>query len=111
MNKMYRLKDNRDFGRVFKEGKSFANRFMVVYHAPNQLDHYRIGFSVSKKVGNAVTRNRVKRLMKEAFRLEMPDTSLAVDFVLIARPNVADLSFDEVRKNLVHLLIKTGYRK
>jgi ribonuclease P protein component len=111
MNKTFRLKDNRDFGRVFKEGRSFANRFMVIYHAPNRLDHYRVGFSVSKKVGNAVVRNRVKRLLREAFRLELADPALSVDFVIIARPAAADLGFDEIRKNLVHLLVKTGYLK
>lgn len=111
MNKTYRLKDNRDFSRVFKEGKSFANRFIVMYHAPNHLGHYRVGFSVSKKVGNAVIRNKVKRLLRESFRLEMTDSSVSVDFVIIARPTAADLGFDEIRKNLVHLLIKTGYIK
>lgn len=111
MKKTFRLKNTQDFSRVFKEGKSFANRFLVIYHAPNRMDHYRVGFSVSKKVGNAVVRNKVKRLLREAFRLELADTALAVDFIIIARPAAAELGFDEIRKNLVHLLVKTGYLK
>ncbi|GAX89141.1 ribonuclease P protein component [Effusibacillus lacus] len=111
MNSIHRLKDNRDFQKVFQKGKSFANRYLVLYHAPNQLDHYRVGFSVSKKVGNAVVRNRVKRYLREAVRAEGPDPSLPVDFVIIARPSSAGLDFDGFRKNLVHLLMKTGYIK
>lgn len=111
MNKAYRLKDNRDFQKAFKKGKSFANQYLVLYHSPNGLDHYRVGFSVSKKVGNAVVRNQVKRYLREAFRLEMTDTSIGRDFIVIARPNAAKLDFDGTRKNLVHLLVKTGYLK
>ncbi|MFC4768471.1 ribonuclease P protein component [Effusibacillus consociatus] len=111
MEKTHRLKDNRDFRKVFKKGKSFANRYLVLYHAPNQLGHYRVGFSVSKKVGNAVVRNKVKRYLREAIRAEHLDPSLSVDFVIIARPSAAGLDFDGFRTNLVHLLLKTGYIK
>lgn len=109
MKKLHRLKDNRDFRRVFEEGKSFANRYLVLYHAPNQLGFYRVGFSVSKKVGNAVVRNRVKRYLREAVRHQEIKQHLPVDFVIIARPSAADLDFDGIRNNLVHLLLKTGY--
>lgn len=109
MDKTHRLKDNRDFRRVFQKGKSYANRFLVLYHAPNQLGCYRVGFSVSKKVGNAVVRNKVKRYLREAVRAAELDSSLSVDFVIIARPSAADLDFDGFRTNLVHLLVKTGY--
>ncbi|WP_018131404.1 ribonuclease P protein component [Effusibacillus pohliae] len=111
MNRKHRLKDNRDFQRVFQRGKSFANRYLVLYHAPNQEGHYRVGLSVSKKVGNAVVRNRVKRYLREAVRAQQLDPALPVDFVIIARPSAADLDFDGFRKNLVHLLLKTGYIK
>ena len=64
------LKKNRDFQNVYKKGTSFANRYLVMYVMDNGLEMNRVGISVSKKVGNSVVRHRVKRLIKEAYRLQ-----------------------------------------
>ncbi|BCJ87473.1 ribonuclease P protein component [Effusibacillus dendaii] len=109
MNKIHRLKDNRDFSRVFQQGKSVANRYLVLYHAPNQLEHYRVGISVSKKIGIAVVRNKVKRYVREAFRTSGIDSFLSVDFVIIARQPAVDLDFTDFCCHLAHLLHKAGY--
>lgn len=100
-----RLTDKRDFQRVFHHGQSFANRYLVLYYLKNPNNAvFRVGFSVSKKVGKAVTRNRVKRLLREAFRLEQERITEPYDFVVIARPSAAELDFHTIRQNVQHLL-------
>ena len=67
MNKRQRIKRNAEFQEIFKKGKSFANRQFVVYCLEKEEDYYRVGLSVSKKVGNAVVRNRIKRYIRQTF--------------------------------------------
>ncbi|HEU4962431.1 MAG TPA: ribonuclease P protein component [Bacilli bacterium] len=103
--KQHRLTDKRDFQTVFHHGRSFANRNLVLYFMKREeADAFRVGFSVSKKVGKAVTRNRVKRLLREAFRLEQDGIAEPYDFIVIARPSAAELTFEEMRQNVLHLL-------
>ena len=105
MNKRQRIKKNEDFQKVFKNGKSYANRQFVVY-CLKQEDQiaFRIGLSVSKKVGNAVTRVQVKRYIRQAF-LEMKDeVKPDYDYVIIARTQAATLDFHETKKSLQHVL-------
>ena len=89
-----RLSRSGDFDRVYREGQSHGNRFMVLYAFPRPDDaeeDVRLGVSVSRKVGGSVDRNAVKRAIKEAFwsaGSELPDRH---DFVLVARPDVAGL--------------------
>lgn len=105
LQREHRLTDKRDFQRVFHHGQSFANRYLVLYYLKNPTsEHFRVGFSVSKKVGKAVVRNRVKRLLREAFRLEKERIKEPMDFVVIARPSAADLEFAEIRQNVLHLI-------
>jgi len=103
IKKTYRVKRQKDFDKIFKAKDSSANRKFVIYKLNQEQKHFRVGLSVSKKLGNAVTRNRVKRLMRHAIR-EMADHLETTDFVLIARPGVEDLSFHDVKSNLKHLL-------
>lgn len=103
--KEHRLTDKRDFQRIFHHGQSFANRYLVMYYLKNRSnDTFRVGFSVSKKVGKAVVRNRVKRLLREAFRLEKDRIEEPIDFVVIARPSAAELDFEKIQQNVQHLL-------
>ncbi|WP_438313994.1 ribonuclease P protein component [Sporosarcina sp. FA9] len=105
MNKRQRIKKDEEFQTVFKNGKSFANRQFVVYcYRKEKQDIFRIGLSVSKKVGNAVTRNRIKRYIRQAF-LEM-NGSLQnnMDYVIIARHQAAKIDFHETKKSLQHVL-------
>ena len=80
------LRKRADFDRVFNLKKSAANKFFVVYAAPNNLPHNRLGLSVSKKVGCAVVRNRIRRLIKESLRLK-EEISNGYDIIVIARAN------------------------
>lgn len=104
MNKKQRIKKNAEFQKIFKKGKSFANRQFVVYTMENEYDYFRIGLSVSKKVGNAVVRNRIKRYIRQSF-LELNDSVTGnKDYIIIARNSAAKLDFHETKKNLEHVL-------
>ncbi|WP_407272308.1 ribonuclease P protein component [Radiobacillus sp. PE A8.2] len=108
MKKVYRIKKNKEFQVVFKYGKSFANRQLVLYYKEKkEQQHFRIGLSVSKKIGNAVVRNQVKRYLRQAF-YEVEDRIIGhYDLVVIARMPAKDMNFHEVKNSLVHLLTKT----
>lgn len=103
MRKSYRVKRKRDFNDIFTQGKNVANRRFVVYRLPKEQGHYRVGLSVSKKLGNAVVRNSVKRKLRHVL-MEFAPYLTTDDFVVIARKGVEDLSYQEVRKNLLHVL-------
>lgn len=105
MKKEYRIKKNQDFQVVFQRGRSFANRQFVVYSLPKEgQGHFRIGLSVSKKLGNAVMRNRIKRCVRQAvFELkdQLEDRN---DYVIIARKPVVEMDFFEMKSSLTHVL-------
>lgn len=109
MQKEYRLKRRNDFRRVFRFGNSVANRQFVVYVFPRQdqlLPQPRIGISVSKKVGNAVVRNRVKRLVKEITRHWIPYVKTGLDVVIIARNPAATMDYQQVESSLRHVFTR-----
>ena len=104
MKKNFRVKREKDFKAIFKEGTSFANRKFVVYQLENQKNHFRVGLSVSKKLGNAVTRNQIKRRIRHILQNAKGGISEDVDFVVIARNGVEALGYAEMEKNLLHVL-------
>ncbi|KMY55916.1 MULTISPECIES: ribonuclease P protein component [Bacillaceae] len=105
MKKTFRIKKDSEFQSVFKGGKSFANRQFVVYMYKNELNvPFRIGLSVSKKVGNAVTRNRIKRYVRQSFTELKAEILPGHDFIVIARKPAADMDGHEVKKSLIHVL-------
>lgn len=105
MKKEFRVKKNKEFQDAFKKGTSFANRQFVVYSLskPGQ-EHFRIGLSVSKKIGNAVTRNQIKRYVRQAFHELEQDLKNEFDYIIIARKPVADMGFHEIKNSLIHVL-------
>lgn len=105
MKKKYRIKKNDDFQLVFKKGKSFANRQFVVYKLKREdSNHFRIGLSVSKKIGNAVCRNRIKRYIRQAFHEFETEIDSQNDYIIIARKPAANMDFHEVKSSLEHVL-------
>jgi ribonuclease P protein component len=92
--KRRRLSRTSDFDRVYREGRSHATRYLVVYAFPRSSDgdRPRLGVSVGRKVGGAVERNRVKRLLRESFWASAGELAPAHDFVLVARPEAGALT-------------------
>lgn len=105
MKKEFRIKDNEEFQLVFKKGKSFANRQLVVYYLEKEgQTHFRVGISVGTKIGNAVTRNRIKRHLRHAFQDLDEQISKTSDIIIIARKPTTDMAYGQFKKSLIHLL-------
>jgi len=105
--KPYRLCKNREFRYVYARGSNCGSALLSLVHIssgpPGSL---RVGFSVSKKVGNAVTRNLVKRRMRAAFRELMPEVRTGCRLVFVARPACADRSYADIQRDMKKLLRK-----
>ena len=97
------LKKNDDFKNVYKNGKSYANKYLVMYVLKNSGECNRLGISVSKKVGNSVVRHRVTRLVRESYRLHENIFNSGLDIVVIARKNASAISYREAESALLHL--------
>lgn len=100
---MESLKKNQDFQNVYKYGKSYANRFLVMYVLKNDLSKNRIGISVSKKVGNSVIRHHVTRLIRESYRLHEDMFDSGLDIVVIARVAAKKSTYHEIADALLQL--------
>ena len=109
-----RLSRSAEFERVYRQGRSKANRFLVLYafprsdEAPAEEEGPRLGLSVSRKVGGAVERTRVKRVLREAFWAEAERLPGGSDYVVVARPDARELDeregMDGVRRALAELV-------
>lgn len=97
------LKKNKDFQKVYKKGKSYANKYLVIYIMENQTEKNRIGISVSKKVGNSVVRHHLTRLIRESYRLQEECFQRGYDLVVIARQSAKDVTYKEMESALIHL--------
>ena len=102
------LKNNRDFVNVYTSGKSYANRYLVIYTLKNNSDRNRLGISVSKKVGNSVVRHRLKRLIKESYRLHEKMFNSGLDIVVIARKGSDACDYAGIESALLHLMKLNG---
>lgn len=113
MRRTNRLRDRRDFRRVFKYGKSVVNRHFVVYvMRKKENSPVRIGISVSKKVAKrAVNRNRVKRVVKEVVRQWIGQLPSGQDVVIIARSTSVELNYWQTKQSLEHLFHKARLLK
>ena len=101
-----RLKKNQEFRKVYQQGKSIANRNLVMIYKKNQEMDTRIGITVSKKVGKSVVRNRVKRRIKESLRELDQLIPKGYDMVWIARVSCQKADYETLRKAVKHLLQK-----
>jgi len=104
-----RLKNNRDFRKVYRYGKSVANRELVLFIMKNKnIEQFRLGISVSKKIGKAVTRNRIKRILKETvFSLSREyDIVNNIDVIIIARSPTSNMKFAQFEKSVKDIFFK-----
>ena len=97
------LKNYRQFQFVYTNGRSFVNKYFVMYIKENGLDHNRLGISVSKKVGNSVVRHRITRLIRETYRLHESVFNSGLDIVVVARKAASEIGYFEAEKSILHL--------
>ncbi|GAB6179181.1 ribonuclease P protein component [Desulfotomaculum defluvii] len=102
--KIVSLKKNSDFRNVYRFGNSAANRYLVLYKLPNKGHGRRFGFSISKKVGKAVCRNRIRRILKEICRLHFDRFPDHYDYVFIVRQTSSDQDYHQMEKHIWHVL-------
>jgi ribonuclease P protein component len=105
-----RLKTPAQFKAVYDRKRSASDGLLVVYAAANALPHPRVGLSVSRKVGNAVVRNRWKRLFREAFRLHQHTLPTGLDFILIPRSGQVEPTLEGVVASLTKLAADAARR-
>ena len=104
-----RLKKNPDFKKVYTKGKSYGCKNLVIYYLPNHSDHHRAGFSISKKVGNAVVRNRIRRYLKESLILLTP-AGAGHDIIFVARVAAKDNNFYDIHRSVQYLFKNIGLK-
>ncbi len=97
------LKKNKDFQLVYKTGKSYANKYLVMYVKENGLGRNRVGISVSKKVGNSVVRHHITRLIRENYRVLEAEFQCGFDIIIIARVSAKDKNYHQLQSALIHL--------
>ncbi len=108
MQRRYRLHRNSDFQKLRQEGQVKRHPDAMISYRPNDLPHNRYGFITSKRLGNAVKRNRVRRLMRESVRLQHSHTIQGYDVIFIARPPIVGKPFQHVQRIVNDLLRRAG---
>lgn len=103
MEKKFRLRKNEDFKKVYSRGKKYWNRNLILYKMENRLDSSRIGFSVNKKFGNSVERNRAKRRMREICRINFHKIKDGYDIIILPKNNVKDIGHKELYSAIFHI--------
>lgn len=106
-----KLGKNPEFQKVYKKGKSKANKYLVMYVVKGESGPNRYGFSVSKKVGNSVVRHRITRLLRESVRKNDAWMTEGNRIIIIAKSNVKDKNFEDVDGAVFHLLKLHGLLK
>ena len=104
MEKNLRLKKNKDFTFVYKRGKSCWNKNFTLFYKKNKLENSRVGFSISKKYGNAVKRNYIKRRLREIVRHNKELLPSETDIILIPKKNTYNMSYNLLEKSVIHIL-------
>ena len=105
MKKINILKEKKDFDRLFKKRNQLSSKYVYIYKDTNTVDNYRFGICVSKKIGNAVTRNKIKRQIKDI----IDKSSLHFfnnDYIILVKQSIKDAKFIEMKDDIINLLKK-----
>lgn len=103
-----RLKKNKHFNYIYKKGQGVSLGCMSVVYIKAKVKPFKVGFSVSNKVGKAVVRNKAKRRMREAFAQILPQVDRRYNYIFVAKTSIAEKDFLEIKNNMLALLKKTG---
>jgi ribonuclease P protein component len=104
LRRQYRLKESTRIQEIRRTGQSWRNGWVALSRLPGQQQESRFAFSVSRRIGNAVTRNRIKRLIREAVRQYLPCIRPGWDVLLVARSRARSATFDQVQRAVAELL-------
>jgi ribonuclease P protein component len=108
MQPRFRLRSREDFARLRSEGRSYQNRYLVISFAPNGLNHNRYGFVTSRRLGKAVVRNRVRRVVREVVRMFNPRLRGGMDCVFIVRYALVGQPFSAVQRIVEDMFNQAG---
>ena len=103
MKRFPSIKKNSEFQKVYRNGKSYANKLLIMYISRSERPDTRIGISVSKKVGNSVVRHHLARLVRESFRLNRDTLEEGLDIIVVARAAAKDSDYKTIERAFMHL--------
>ena len=106
-----RIKKRKEFGYIHKHGDPVFGTNIILLYTNNNFKKVRVGFSVSKKVGKAHVRNKIKRQLRAIVREYMPNIETSTNYVLIAKPTIANISFEKMKKECIKLFDKVKDKK
>lgn len=108
IKKVNRLTKRKAFGFMYKNGESKSSNNLILIYTPTKLKDLKVGFSVSKKIGKAHIRNRIKRLLRESFKSLIPNINNKYNYIIVTKPTITDKSFKEIKEELFYILNKCG---
>lgn len=104
MNKKYIVKENKDFQNIITTGTLLKDKNIIIYYKENRLNKVRFGISVGKKIGNAVTRNYYKRILRNIINYNKKICSNNKDYIIIVKKNCLDTTYQEIEKSFIKLI-------
>lgn len=111
MKRTMTVKENYEFRRIYAKGRSGVSPYLVVYVHPNRRGRNRLGVTVSTKLGHAVVRNRVRRRLREIFRLNQVGLAQGYDMILVARTRAVGAEYRELERAFLNVCGKLGLRE
>jgi len=103
LKKEFRLTKRKEFGYIYKNGKRKSNKELQILYTPTWLSHPRFGFVLNKKVGKAVTRNRIKRQLSEITRLNLDAFHPKLNYVIVVNPDIIALDYNQIQQSVLNL--------
>jgi ribonuclease P protein component len=111
LEKKHRLLKRKEFSYIFNRGKHFSAKLVTLNYVPSKLPQFKIGFSVSKKIGKAVIRNKVKRRMREVVRSIQHLIKDEYNYIFVARVGIEAASYDQIKQTILYCLEKSNLIK
>jgi len=108
MSKMQSIRFNYEFSRIYRRGNYIPGKYVVLHYMPNKKGINRIGITTGKKVRGSISRNRMRRLLRETFRLREPYLKKGYDIILLGRENPGDIKQDRIDKDVIYLFKRAG---
>ena len=106
IKKENRLKKNKHFNYIYKNGNHISSSALVLYFLPSKTKSIKVGFAVTKKVGHAVVRNKIRRRLREIVRIHLPNLKQSYNIIVVARENILNFSFEELNHQYANLIKK-----